>query len=262
MTRDVVYMLREGGPGDYEELRYSLRSLRNLPHGRVWIFGGSPPWVQGVTHVEVKQGKIKHTNTGFVMATIGYYTERLSEEFYLFHDDYFIMEPIPEVRRMYRSTWAQWLPSQSFQRAQQTQRVLKELGRRADLCYELHVPMVIDSHAYRDMIQAIESRYDTGANMLCQVQKRSLYGNWVGYGGERFPDPKIRIRDRDSMTFPSPYLSTSDTAFSNYRVGMHLRQKFGDPSPYEKPGSEVPTVLYGPRPGQRWYPQRPGHDAR
>lgn len=256
MIRDVVYMLREGGPGDYEELRYSLRSLRNLPHGRVWIFGGRPPWVQGVTHVEVQQGKIKHTNTGFVMGAIGRNTERLSDEFYLFHDDYFIMEPIPEVGRMFRSTWAEWLPSQSPTRAQRTQRLLKEFGKPSRLCYELHVPMIIEGAAYRDMIDSLESIKDGGVNLLCQVQKRSLYGNWVNYGGERFVDPKIRIRDRDKISFPGPYLSTSDTAFSTYQVGVHLRSRFSDPSPYEDLGFELPA---GRQSARRWYPHRAGH---
>ena len=40
---DVVYCVKELITN--EELRYSLRSLRNLPHRKVWIFGGCPKWV-------------------------------------------------------------------------------------------------------------------------------------------------------------------------------------------------------------------------
>lgn len=242
--RDVVYMLRDGGRlADYEELRYSLRSLRNLPHRRVWIFGGRPDWLAGnVHHVHVTQGRIKHNNTGLVMTSMAYNGEHISKEFYLFHDDFFITSPIPEVRRLYRSSWKDWLPSQSYPRAMRTQRLLGEFGKRTTLCYELHLPMVINTEAYRSMVFQIEAVH--GANVLCNVQKRSLYGNWVGYGGDQYPDPKVRIRDRDAITFPSPYVSTSDTAFSNYRVGGYLRQMFPDPSPYEQPGSEVPTVFY------------------
>lgn len=259
MTRDVVYMLRDGGLTDFEELRYSLRSLRNLPHGNVWIFGGRPPWIQGVNHVEVRQGRIKHTNTGFVMTAIADRADELSREFYLFHDDFFIMEPIPEVPRLYRSTWKEWLPSQSFPRAQRTQRALAEFGKRATLCYELHIPMIIDSLAFRDMMKAFRSRNDGGADILCQVQKRSLYGNWVEYGGERSLDCKIRIRDREAMTFPSPFLSTSDVAFNTYRVGAYLRSRFAEPSPHELPTSEPPLDSRGLRPSQRWSSHRRGY---
>lgn len=266
MNRDVVYMLRDGGGHlDYEELRFSLRSLQNLPHGRVWVFGGRPPWLSDsrVQHFHVPQGRIKHNNTGLVMTAIAHQSEHLSEEFYLFHDDFFITEPIPEVPHLYRSSWKDWMPSQNYSRAQRTQRLLKEFGKPVDLCYELHLPMVINSHAYREMVTQIEVTYGAGANMLGQVQKRSLYGNWVGYGGERHADPKIRIRDRDAIVYPKPYLSTSDTAFSNYRVGGYLREMFPAPSPYEMPGSKPVNIPYGPTPmSRRWYPQRPGHDPR
>jgi hypothetical protein len=38
--RDVVVMVRVGR--EYDELRYALRSLCNVPHGRVWVYGGEP----------------------------------------------------------------------------------------------------------------------------------------------------------------------------------------------------------------------------
>ena len=49
MTPDIVYVVRPGERN--EELRYSLRSLSNLPHGRVWIAGYMPKWVTGVEHI-------------------------------------------------------------------------------------------------------------------------------------------------------------------------------------------------------------------
>lgn len=45
---DILYLCR---PGENLELRYSLRSLRNVPHGRVWIFGDCPDWVTNVNLV-------------------------------------------------------------------------------------------------------------------------------------------------------------------------------------------------------------------
>ena len=40
---DVVYCVKDDP--DNEELRYSLRSLKNLPHQKVWIYGGGPKWL-------------------------------------------------------------------------------------------------------------------------------------------------------------------------------------------------------------------------
>ena len=47
---DAVYYVRPGDRND--ELRYSLRSLANLPHDRVWIVGHTPPWVTGIESIQ------------------------------------------------------------------------------------------------------------------------------------------------------------------------------------------------------------------
>ncbi|MFF3129757.1 hypothetical protein ACFVRD_48125 [Streptomyces sp. NPDC057908] len=40
---DIVYVVRPWNQN--EQLRYSLRTLANLPHRRVWIAGYCPTWV-------------------------------------------------------------------------------------------------------------------------------------------------------------------------------------------------------------------------
>ena len=36
--KDIVYFVKDTDTN--EELRYSLRSLANFPHGKVWFYGG------------------------------------------------------------------------------------------------------------------------------------------------------------------------------------------------------------------------------
>lgn len=49
---DVVYPIgKECGWGHYNELRYSLRSLKFLDHNRVFIIGQKPDWIQNIIHI-------------------------------------------------------------------------------------------------------------------------------------------------------------------------------------------------------------------
>ena len=94
---DVVYLCRSG---ENEELRYSLRSLKNVPHGQVWIFGGAPSWISDrVNFVGVPQTdfnfrdawKTKFENTRRNLYTATQQPE-VSEHFLLMNDDFYVTE--------------------------------------------------------------------------------------------------------------------------------------------------------------------------
>ena len=57
---DIVYFVKEWPTN--EELHYSLRSVaKNMPHKRVWIFGGHPKGVIPDVYIKVKKLKeFKH----------------------------------------------------------------------------------------------------------------------------------------------------------------------------------------------------------
>ena len=50
---DVVYFVKD--TKENEELRYSLRTLKNFPHAKVWFYGGCPEGLKPDHHVYVKQ---------------------------------------------------------------------------------------------------------------------------------------------------------------------------------------------------------------
>jgi hypothetical protein len=90
---DVVYPVRKGDHNP--ELRYSLRSLANLAHNRVWLIGHKPSWVTGVQHWDRPQvdGKYLNATKGLVELTreIG---ASISEPFLLSNDDFYVMRPV------------------------------------------------------------------------------------------------------------------------------------------------------------------------
>ena len=53
MANDVVYILKNGCDG--YELRYSLRSLANMDHGKVWFVGGQPDGLYPDERMEFEQ---------------------------------------------------------------------------------------------------------------------------------------------------------------------------------------------------------------
>ena len=50
---DIVYVLKNGIHGD--ELKYSLRSLKNFTHDKVWFYGGKPEGLVPDVMVEYSQ---------------------------------------------------------------------------------------------------------------------------------------------------------------------------------------------------------------
>lgn len=98
---DFVYIL--GEQDDYTELRYSLRSLALIPHGRVWIVGASPPgWVQNVGWIPVDQEPgyssiWTNQRNNIYQACL---SSAVSESFVLMNDDFIFLRavwPLPVV---------------------------------------------------------------------------------------------------------------------------------------------------------------------
>lgn len=230
-------------PGDRnEELRYSLRSLVNLPHDRVIIIGYRPAWVStDVAWLPVNQDGPKHENTWRLWQAM---TAVPSESFILMNDDFFITRPHPAPPRYHAGGLDEWVyrlgSIGTVRRMRHTIAALSEVCSGPYLSYEVHAPMALA----RDLLtRAMEvgNRYREvsapGAGPLC---KRTLYGNLAGIGGSYLPDPKVR----DTTTVPgrnAGIVSTSDESFGYGRVGQWIADRFPDPSPYERTRPAMPV---------------------
>lgn len=227
---DIVYVVR---PGDRNtELRHSLRSLRNVPHRRVIIAGHVPSWIKGVVGVPTVQDRSKFENsTGNLKAALEH--PDCGSSVLLMNDDFFVMRPIGEVPVMHRGTMdeveAYYVNRGSgsyLTGLRSTRKLLRELGVRRPLSYELHIPFPID----RDrMLEAIGIGVEAGVTAL---HKRSLYGNLAAIGGGQMRDVKVLQR---GWAFPQKgtFLSTMPESFRSGVVGDHIRQRFPEPSKYE-----------------------------
>ena len=94
---DVVYFVRKGDQN--EELRYSLRSLVNLPHRKVWIVGHTPAWVTGVESIPGNVFREKWWNVVDNLRLAALHVK--AEQFVVMNDDIFLMRP-PSLAPCYR----------------------------------------------------------------------------------------------------------------------------------------------------------------
>ena len=227
---DAVYVCRSG---ENPELRYSLRTLeKNVDHGVVWIFGDAPAWVDRAS-VEVVRSQQKVTPYASTRAHIAKAINdpRVSDPFTLWTDDFYAMQSVDEVPLLNRGPLNTMLdeyrgPRTPWVRAlRETMRLVKDLGVKDPLFYDLHVPIPVRKDAMEEALKiASRSREDA-------VHTRTIYGNLLKEDGVTIEDPKMHRR---TDAFPTgPWLSSSDATFRS-AIEPVLRYLFPDPCPYEK----------------------------
>ena len=228
---DVVYPLKAAGDGLYHELKYSLRSLSNLDHGKVFIVGGRPQWVTNVHFLEKPQLATKYADAGAAIK-LACETSEVSDPFILMNDDFFVMErldKVPELNRgrvrdvmqVYRDRFGE---SSYLTGMQNTLKQLEFWGYEDPLSFELHVPIVVHKRIW---LKAREMKVHVPTWHI-----RTAYGALAMMRGETIKDVKVLARHHPLPD--GPFVSTSDETFRYGTAGRLLRRRFPDPSPYEK----------------------------
>ena len=226
---DVVYVNRPGD--DNEELRYSLRSLQNIPHDRVWIFGDAPVWVRNVEIVRLPRKADKQVSALNNLIAACQHPE-VSETFLIMNDDFFIMVPMDRVPFLNMGPLDRVIDEHKKGSAY-TEAMRKTYHRLLTLVddpmglvsYELHIPMEIEKTG---MLLALSL-----GQGIHGLHNRTMYGNLEGLVSTEAKDMKV-YRGDTRGTYPEwPLLSTSDRTFKYHPAGRYIRETFKDPSPYE-----------------------------
>lgn len=226
---DVVYVCKDG---ENPELKYSLRSLRNVDHGKVWIFGGAPVWInEDTVNVRKRRQSVWPYASTRAHIQAACNDPEVSDPFLLWNDDFFAMRPVGTVPLYHRgsleamleeyvSTNSAWVKG-----LRETASLMKKRGvLEGALSYDTHLPLVVHKYEMRDALRwAKESRVEA-------THLRTLYGFSLFNGVEHI-DPKL-IRRGDP--FPEgAWLSSGDTTFRS-TVEPVLRYLFPDKSEYER----------------------------
>lgn len=183
MEPDVLYAVRQGERN--EALKFSLRSLGNLPHRRVFIAGYCPDWVRGVTAVEAPRRANKfdsieeNTRCGVLHPEMG-------DHVIYMNDDFYFTQPVASVPVTHGGPIAEYPSSQELRiRMRQTERILaQELEDASDLLsYDgVHMPLPLVTDSARGLLTVIPKG----------CLWRTWYGNCLRIGGERVPNTKYK----------------------------------------------------------------------
>lgn len=229
-------MVKEGDRN--EELRLSLRSLGNVPHGTVWVAGFKPRWVTNVEYLPTRQTRVKYVNSTQNLLTACAHPD-LSDRFIFMNDDFFILRRMNEIPALHRGSASAVVEDYERRFGKRgtglyrqgmaaSVRLLHRWGIANPLSYELHVPMMM----HKEGVIEVVKRAHADDRTIPALHKRTLYGNYFDVGGRRAND--IKVTDTDRTWQPNQrFVSCGDQAFLNGAIGKRLRDKFPDPSPYE-----------------------------
>ena len=212
-----------------EELRYTLRSIcKNFPH-EVILSGDKPNWYIG-EWLPVIQNIYPTDGNRWVDAENRMLTALesglLGDEFCLFNDDFFCLQPIENMPSVNRGRLKPSLEHRSMYTLTQerTKRALIDLGITNPISYELHMPMVMRTELRKALSYTFNKKMLSGSPLLM----RSMYGNLYKIESTTTNDVKDTTAN-DSMMF----VSTSDVGW-NGDIGNYIRSKFDEPCIYEK----------------------------
>ena len=223
---DIVYFVKDTQVN--EELRHSLRSLKNFPHNKVWFYGGCPDGLNPDYHIEVDQDQPTKWQNIFKMFKLACSNKDITKNFWLFNDDFFVMKPIDYETNYYCGDLYKRVVTLEDKHngitpySQQLRYTLQDLESMGctTINYALHTPMLINRK------KGIEL-----ANIINGPMIRCYYGNYYKIGGTDHSDFKI---DSVTKTYKDgDFLSTNDKSFTNGAVGKQIRDIFKDKCEYE-----------------------------
>ncbi len=224
---DVVYVCADG---ENPELRYSLRSLKNVEHRKVFIFGGAPVWADVIHRYRPQESTPYASTRAHIKAAC--LDPEVSNPFMLWNDDFYAMRRDKNEKHFHRGPLSEMVDAHTHVKTpwanglRETASFLATVEGISDpVSYDLHLPILV----YKaDMLEALHIAEQLKSDA---VHLRTIYGNLTELGGEQIEDPKL-IRRSDP--FPKGrWLSSSDDTFRS-TVEPVLRYLFPSPCKYEK----------------------------
>lgn len=227
---DVVYILKNDIDDRPRELIYSLRSLKNFSYDKVWFVGGQPKGLIPDRSFPLKQqGKDKWEKVIYSLRALCQ-NEDISENFWLFNDDFFIMHPHEQHPAYYDHDLAFRILTLEDLRGRITySKMLRkclfflEKNNLPTKNYAVHIPMLINKTKALEVID----KFPLVKNF------RNIYGNYFELEAIKCPDVKYSDNSREIDT-NSNFLSTHERSFGSGKIGKYIRAQFPEPSRFEK----------------------------
>ena len=230
---DVVYPVKHTAD-DNLELRFSLRSLANIPHGKVYVFTDQPiEWLNAeqIIVATATDNRFFDVNVKLRKACLD---SRISEDFLLMNDDFYILKPTdrmpyfadakrPTLKDRYNEPS---ISSGYYRQLHDAETYLQGIGKPS-YNFEMHMPMVVNK---QKLLPIINAYVGNGA-------RRSLYCNINGI------KPTRMVRDckiYDDSTLPKANAAFCSSFIASFYdesdLQLWLAHKFNAKCVYEKEG--------------------------
>lgn len=230
---DIVYFVKDAPLN--EELRYSLRSVeKNMPHRNVVIYGGKPQGIEPDRYIKTNQTEPTKWERVRSMLIQVCQNDEISEDFWLFNDDFFIMKPfVEESAPTYNKHLREHIANLEAKYGGITEwtKLLRHLADTLEaagkdtLNYAVHKPILINRKKALEVLQKFPN----------EPMFRALYGNYWNIGGINEPDRKVKVVDFPVEKFRDwKTISTEDESFTYGPVGKFIRDSFPEKSRFEK----------------------------
>lgn len=208
-------------------LRFSLRSLQNIKHDRVFIVGDKPGWIQNVEYIRYPDAfKRASLNTWYKLLKVC--RSNVSQKFILMDDDYMIMKPTVEIPYYSRGTIEEVI--RNHKSRTEFYYDLKKTGKIFShaICFnKVHCPIIYD----KKKVLELPKKYNFKGTL-----HKSLYGNHYKCD----PTPAGECKARSWKSFIAKlkrgdrFVSTSPKVEGNPEFKKVMLKKFPEKSCYEK----------------------------
>lgn len=219
---DIVYIFREW-PMNSFELRYSLRSLKNIEHNKVYIVWDKPERVSDeVIHIQCDDPyTIKAMNALHKIKKI-IDTKDISSDFILMNDDFILLDRV-EHKNYNQGTILEHYKRRAHMNSDYVKLLKKTLELYPDwLDYSLHIPIIMNKSNLSEMIKT----HDFSEWLLI----RNIYWNMYIKDSEYMWDVKILERENNKL---DRYLSTNDSTIKNRHFREYIDNLFPNMCKYE-----------------------------
>ena len=234
---DLLYILGTGSRWQDNEIRYSLRSAeKNLEHGKVFVVGENPGWLQNIRHIgcDDPYGIKKLKNSIYKLAT-AVRDPKLSGDFILMNDDFFILKPVDQIEPMCKGFLADTMAKHPTKRGYYFDAMMsafKKLlayGIEKPKDFSLHQPFLFNRNRVRKTMDIFGG---AGHGYLF----RTMYGNLWHEDAEQANDRKLTGWSVKTQTSASrlTFLSTDPQVVLDPAFQRWLKGKFPTPSIYER----------------------------
>lgn len=200
---DIVYILGSGSLANDEEILFSARSVckNMLDLGNVYVVGEYPKHLPGAIHIQANDPMPEGWKNVYHKICKACSIEDLSDEFLLFNDDFFMLEPFEGENYPFYA--------------------LK--GTNGGTCgqhsFQVHAPMRLSKELFLKM------PFDTNSNACKSF--RSFFGNFYGAPAKFIDDPIIRVganvTNFDEQIAGLPFFSISNQSFLNAEFSDWIR---------------------------------------